>query len=124
MGDTGPCGPSSELFWDFGPEFGPDGGPANPAAEDRFVEFWNLVFSSTSATPDGSLTDLPKRNIDTGAGLRADARPSSTARPSVFDTDELAALVDEAAVGHRSPPRRRTPRPTSRSSSSPTTPAR
>src|SRR3954451_22565836 len=44
MGDTGPCGPSSELFWDFGPEWGPEGGPANPAAETRYVEYWNLVF--------------------------------------------------------------------------------
>jgi alanyl-tRNA synthetase len=44
MGETGPCGPSSELFYDFGPEHGPDGGPQNPESESRFIEFWNLVF--------------------------------------------------------------------------------
>ena len=42
MGDTGPCGPSSEIFWDLGPEHGPDGGPAT--GHDRYIEIWNLVF--------------------------------------------------------------------------------
>ncbi len=69
MGETGPCGPSSELFWDYGPEAGPDGGPANPDAEHRFVEIWNLVFTQYFRSEGGELSDLPTRNVDTGAGL-------------------------------------------------------
>lgn len=102
MGDTGPCGPSSELFWDFGPGVGPDGGPANPAAEDRYVEFWNLVFQQYFRRDDGALRPLETQNIDTGAGLeRLLAVASDT--PSVWDTDELAQLVVEAqdATGTR-----------------------
>jgi alanyl-tRNA synthetase len=95
MGETGPCGPCSELFWDFGPSQGPDGGPANPAAEVRYVEIWNLVFTQFFRQPDGSLTDLPTPNVDTGAGLeRMLCAINDT--PSVYDTDVLAALVDTA----------------------------
>jgi len=68
MGDTGPCGPSSEIFFDRGPEFGPGGGPANDPS-DRYPEIWNLVFMQYNRSADGALTPLPKRNIDTGAGL-------------------------------------------------------
>jgi len=68
MGDTGPCGPSSEIFYDRGPEFGPGGGPAVDSS-DRYPEVWNLVFMQYNRSTDGSLTPLPKRNIDTGAGL-------------------------------------------------------
>jgi alanyl-tRNA synthetase len=68
MGDTGPCGPSSEIFFDRGPEFGPGGGPALDPS-DRYPEIWNLVFMQYDRAADGSLTPLPKRNIDTGAGL-------------------------------------------------------
>jgi alanyl-tRNA synthetase len=95
MGDIGPCGPSSEVFFDFGPDLGPDGGPANPAAEDRYVEIWNLVFTQFFRQPDGSLTDLAKRNIDTGAGLeRMLCAVNST--PSVFDTDVMQRLIEAA----------------------------
>src|SRR3546814_3833361 len=69
MGDTGPCGPSSEIFWDYGAEFGPSGGPENVAAENRYVEIWNLVFPQYLRAKDGSLSDLPRRGIDHGAGL-------------------------------------------------------
>jgi len=102
MGETGPCGPSSELFWDFGPELGPDGGPANPAAELRYVEFWNLVFPQYFRGADGSLTDLPTRNVDTGAGFER-ILAVSVDSPSVYDTDELASLVGaaERLTGHR-----------------------
>jgi alanyl-tRNA synthetase len=68
MGDTGPCGPSSEIFFDRGPEFGPGGGPAYDPS-DRYPEIWNLVFTQYDRTADGQLTPLPKANIDTGAGL-------------------------------------------------------
>jgi len=92
MGDTGPCGPSSELFWDFGPEHGPEGGPANPASEARYVEFWNLVFQQFFRRDDGSLRPLDSQNIDTGAGLER-ILGVTIDRASVFDTDELASLV-------------------------------
>jgi alanyl-tRNA synthetase len=102
MGDTGPCGPSSELFWDFGPEVGPDGGPANPAAEHRYVEFWNLVFQQYFRLGDGSLKPLETKNIDTGAGLER-LLGVTIGSPDVFDTDELRSLVAtaEAATGTR-----------------------
>jgi alanyl-tRNA synthetase len=97
MGDTGPCGPSSELFWDFGPEFGPEGGPANPASEERYVEFWNLVFQQYFRLGDGSLKPLETRNIDTGAGLER-ILGITIGSPDVFDTDELRHLVAAAEV--------------------------
>ncbi|MCU1370167.1 MAG: alanyl-tRNA synthetase [Ilumatobacteraceae bacterium] len=95
MGDTGPCGPSSELFWDFGPEFGPEGGPANPASEERYVEFWNLVFQQYFRLGDGSLKPLETRNIDTGAGLER-ILGVTIGSPDVFQTDELRHLVAAA----------------------------
>ena len=54
MGDVGPCGPCSEIFWDYGAHLGPGTGPADPAAEDRFVEIWNLVFMQYFRRPDGA----------------------------------------------------------------------
>jgi alanyl-tRNA synthetase len=95
MGDTGPCGPSSEIFWDYGPDLGPDGGPANPEAENRYVEIWNLVFEQFQRRPDGSLVDLPSKNIDTGAGFE---RMLAVLKddPSIYAADTLGALVDEA----------------------------
>ncbi|MDA3041272.1 MAG: alanine--tRNA ligase-related protein, partial [Actinomycetota bacterium] len=68
MADTGPNGPCSEIFWDKGPEFGADGGPADGGAE-RFIEIWNLVFMQFDQHADGTQTPLPKPSIDTGAGL-------------------------------------------------------
>jgi alanyl-tRNA synthetase len=67
MADTGPCGPSSEIFWDLGPEHGPAVGPAGN--DDRYVEIWNLVFMQFDARPDGELVPLPAPSVDTGAGL-------------------------------------------------------
>ena len=95
MGETGPCGPSSELFIDYGPDLGPDGGPANPAAEHRYVEIWNLVFTQFFRNPDGSLSDLPAKNVDTGAGLER-MLAALVGSPSLYAADTLAVLVDEA----------------------------
>ncbi|MFA5882232.1 MAG: alanine--tRNA ligase [Acidimicrobiia bacterium] len=67
MAETGPCGPSSEIFWDLGPDHGPALGPAGN--EDRYVEIWNLVFMQFDAKPDGELVPLPAPSVDTGAGL-------------------------------------------------------
>jgi alanyl-tRNA synthetase len=102
MGDTGPCGPSSEIFWDNGPELGPEGGPANPAAEERYVEIWNLVFPQFLRGADGQLSDLPKKNIDTGAGLERIMAVLAGSH-SLYDSDILSALVGEAqsVTGHR-----------------------
>jgi alanyl-tRNA synthetase len=69
MGETGPCGPCSEIFYDHGP--GVPGGPPGSAEEDgdRFVEIWNLVFMQFNRAADGTLTPLPKPSVDTGMGL-------------------------------------------------------
>jgi len=95
MGDVGPCGPSSEIFWDYGPEYGPGGGPADPAAEQRYVEIWNLVFIELFRRPDGGLDPLPMKNVDTGAGLERNLAAINGVH-SVFDTDILQNLVDAA----------------------------
>ncbi|MGH9214362.1 MAG: alanine--tRNA ligase [Acidimicrobiales bacterium] len=102
MGETGPCGPSSEIFWDNGPEHGPEGGPANPEAENRYVELWNLVFPQYLRGSDGELGDLPKKCIDTGAGLERIVA-SLNGSHSLYAADTLSTLVDEAqsVTGHR-----------------------
>ncbi len=94
MGDTGPCGPCSEIYYDRGPEFGAGGGPM-VGDEGRFIEFWNLVFMQYDRLPDGSLADLPTRNIDTGAGLE---RILSILQdvPSNWETDVLRPIIAEA----------------------------
>ncbi|MDH4148527.1 MAG: alanine--tRNA ligase, partial [Acidimicrobiia bacterium] len=98
-GDTGPCGPCSEIFWDKGPEFGEAGGPAHGGGE-RYVEIWNLVFMQYDQQPDGTRTELPKPSIDTGAGLE---RVLSVLQgvDSVFDLDEMVRLrrVAESVTG-------------------------
>src|ERR1700681_3920334 len=69
MGDTGPCGPCSEIFYDHGPHI-PGGPPGSPDAEgDRFIEIWNLVFMQFEQHKDGTRIELPKPSIDTGMGL-------------------------------------------------------
>ena len=95
MGDTGPCGPSSEIFYDLGREFGPDGGPA--ASEERYLEFWNLVFMQFDAQPDGTLVPLPKQCIDTGAGVER-AIAILQGKSSAWETDLLLPLVEAAAA--------------------------
>ena len=69
MGDTGPCGPCTELFYDHGPAVA--GGPPGSAEEegDRYIEFWNLVFPQFDRSPDGTLEPLPQPGVDTGMGL-------------------------------------------------------
>ncbi len=93
MADTGPCGPSSEIFWDLGPDFGPDGGPAKN--EDRYVEIWNLVFMQFDARPDGELVPLPAPSVDTGAGLERNLAVLQGAA-SVWDIDVFRPLIAAA----------------------------
>jgi alanyl-tRNA synthetase len=99
-GPTGPCGPCSELYLDRGEAFGgPDERPGDDT--DRFLEFWNHVFMSYDLSADGSLTELPMRNIDTGMGLDRMAAILQDV-PSVFETDHVRPLVDlaEELSGH------------------------
>jgi len=93
-GPVGPCGPCSELYLDRGLEFGAEG--ERPGDDtDRFIEFWNHVFMSYDLAEDGSLTELPSRNIDTGMGLDRMAAILQDA-PSVFETDLVRPLLDLA----------------------------
>jgi alanyl-tRNA synthetase len=94
MGETGPRGTDSELHLDKGPAYGPDGGPAG-GADERYMEFWNLVFMAQNRLDDGSVEDLPRKNIDTGAGLdRFLALLNNT--DSVFETDLYAEMLEAA----------------------------
>jgi alanyl-tRNA synthetase len=99
-GPTGPCGPCSELYFDRGPDFG---GPGERPGDDteRFLEFWNHVFMSYDLHEDGSLTELPTRNIDTGMGLDRMAAILQDV-PSVYETDHIRPLIDlaEELSGH------------------------
>jgi alanyl-tRNA synthetase len=95
MGDTGPCGPCSEIHIDRGPAFGPDGGPLNDTHGDRFMEFWNLVFMQYNQAPDGTRTLLPKPSIDTGAGLER-ILTLIQGKDAVWETDLMQPLIDQA----------------------------
>jgi len=96
-GETGPCGPCSEIIYDFGPESGcgqPDCNPAHNCG--RWLELWNLVFMQYHQDAQGDLTPLPQKNIDTGMGLeRASALLQGV--KSVYDTDLFAPIVAKAA---------------------------
>ena len=107
MGETGPCGPDSEIFYDQGPEF--VGGPPGSADEDgdRFLEFWNLVFPQFDRAADGSLSPLATPGVDTGLGLeRAAALTQGVGSNYEIDlfhdviqrAGEFAALTDKESV--------------------------
>jgi alanyl-tRNA synthetase len=95
MGDTGPCGPDSEIFFDKGEAYGHDGGPKH-GGDQRFVEIWNLVFMQFNRDAEGTLTELPRKNIDTGAGLER-ILPILQGHDSIFDTDLFLPIIDAAA---------------------------
>jgi alanyl-tRNA synthetase len=95
MGDTGPCGPCSEIHIDRGQEFGPDGGPLGDPAGDRFMEFWNLVFMQYNQAADGTRTPLPKPSVDTGAGLER-ILALLQGVDSVWETDLMMPLIETA----------------------------
>jgi alanyl-tRNA synthetase len=94
MADVGPCGPSSEIFWDLGEAHGAAGGPAH-GGEDRYVELWNLVFMQYDEQPDGELVPLPAPSVDTGAGLERNLAVLQDAE-SVWDIDVFRPLVAAA----------------------------
>jgi alanyl-tRNA synthetase len=95
VGGPGPCGPDSEIYWDYGEEFGcgePDCAPACPRC-DRFLEFWNLVFMEYELHEDGTLTPLPTQNVDTGMGLERASAALQGVR-SVYETDGYQTIMD------------------------------
>jgi alanyl-tRNA synthetase len=95
MGVPGPCGPSSELFYDKGEEFGAPGGPIG-GGEERYVEIWNLVFmQNIQDEPYQVVGELPAKNIDTGMGLDRIAAVMQNA-PSVFDIDTTREILRTA----------------------------
>jgi alanyl-tRNA synthetase len=92
MGDTGPCGPCSEIFYDHGPSI-PGGPPGSPEEDgDRFIEIWNLVFMQFLEEPAGTRNPLPKPSIDTGMGLERFAAILQGKHDN-YDTDTLRALI-------------------------------
>ena len=97
MGDTGPCGPCSEIFYDHGP--GIPGGPPGSAEEDgdRYVELWNLVFMQFNRDAQGVLTPLPKPSVDTGMGLERMAAVLQGVH-SNYQTDQFRQLIEAAAA--------------------------
>ena len=102
VGGPGPCGPDSEIYWDWGEEYGcgePGCAPACPRC-DRFLEFWNLVFMEFEQHPDGTLTPLPQQNIDTGMGLERLAAIVQNVR-SVYETDGYQAIMQLGREGER-----------------------
>ena len=96
MGDTGPCGPCSEIFYDHGPEV-PGGPPGTPEEDgDRYIEIWNLVFMQYNRDADGNLTPLPKPSVDTGMGLERLAAVLQGVH-SNYEIDLFQALIRAAA---------------------------
>ncbi len=94
MGDTGPCGPCSEIHFDRGAEWGVGGAPVG-GGDERYIELWNLVFQTYDRQASGELKPLPKPGIDTGAGFERMLTILQGAR-SVWDTDVLRPLVARA----------------------------
>ena len=99
-GDTGPCGPTSEIYYDYGEEFGsgdpaadPKYGPGGDEGDARFVEIWNLVFNQFEQLKDGTLKPLAKPGIDTGMGLERTTAVAQNVR-SVYETDLYAPVFD------------------------------
>jgi alanyl-tRNA synthetase len=97
MGDTGPCGPCSEVFYDHGPEV-PGGPPGSPDEDgDRYIEIWNLVFMQYNRDADGTMTPLPKPSVDTGMGLERLAAVLQGVH-SNYETDLFIHLIEQAAA--------------------------
>ena len=98
MGDVGPCGPCSEIFYDHGPKAGRESDPFKGivAGEDRFVEIWNLVFMQYEETAPGKLHPLPKPSVDTGSGFER-LVAAMQGQFANYDTDLFAPMIDIAS---------------------------
>lgn len=96
MGDTGPCGPCTEIFYDHGPDVA--GGPPGTPEEDgdRYIEIWNLVFMQYNRTADGALNPLPKPSVDTGMGIERLAAVMQGVH-SNYEIDLFQSLIQSAA---------------------------
>ncbi|HMK97733.1 MAG TPA: alanine--tRNA ligase [Acidimicrobiales bacterium] len=94
MGDTGPCGPCSEIHYDRGPQWGAGGGPVG-GSETRYIELWNLVFQTYDRQSSGELVPLPKPGVDTGAGFERILMILQDV-PSAWETDVLSRVIDSA----------------------------
>ncbi|MBI2811731.1 MAG: alanine--tRNA ligase [Candidatus Melainabacteria bacterium] len=92
MGDTGPCGPCSELYYDRGPKYGNAASIKEDAAGTRYMEFWNLVFMQFNRDTTGKMTPLPKQSIDTGSGLERVAA-LKLGVDTLFGTDVLRIII-------------------------------
>ncbi len=99
VGGPGPCGPDSEIYYDWGEETGCGEADCKPGCTrcERFLEFWNLVFMEYELHADGTLTPLPAQNIDTGLGLERTARIVQDAA-SVYDTDGFQHIMEWVAA--------------------------
>ncbi|MBI2585121.1 MAG: alanine--tRNA ligase [Rhodospirillales bacterium] len=103
MGETGPCGPCSEIFYDHGPSI-PGGPPGSPDAEgDRFIEIWNLVFMQYEQVTPEKRVDLPKPSIDTGMGLERIAAVMQGTHDN-YKIDMFRALIEASAAASRTDP--------------------
>jgi len=94
MGDTGPCGPCSELLYDRGDKYGSAKNPSEDPSGERFLEFWNLVFMQYNKNAEGVMEPLPKPSIDTGAGLER-VMALKMGVDNVFETDVLLGLISK-----------------------------
>ncbi len=92
MGDTGPCGPCSELYFDRGEEYGSARNPAEDITGNRYIEFWNLVFMQYNSISPGIRESLPRPSIDTGAGIER-VLALKLGVDSVFETDILRNII-------------------------------
>jgi alanyl-tRNA synthetase len=97
MGDTGPCGPCSEILVDLGPDMSCGKPTCGPTCNcDRYLEIWNLVFTQFDKQVDGSLKNLPRKNIDTGMGLERIVA-AANGKKNIFDTDLFVPIMNTAA---------------------------
>lgn len=113
MGDVGPCGPCSELYYDKGPTYGAGRSPAEDVETgERYIEFWNLVFMQYNRSADGTMVPLPKPSIDTGAGLER-VVSLKMGVDDLFQTDVLRSLIAQvenvSGVGYDPRDRSRAP---------------
>jgi alanyl-tRNA synthetase len=102
MGPTGPCGPCSEIFYDTGAQYASGPEDTGPNHGNRYVEIWNLVFQQYNRAADGALTELPSKNIDTGAGFER-MLAVANGLASMYETDLFTDLIAaQPAVGQTS----------------------
>ncbi|MCB1109856.1 MAG: alanine--tRNA ligase, partial [Chlamydiia bacterium] len=92
MGDTGPCGPCSELLYDRGERFGSGASPLEDPTGERYPEFWNLVFMQSNRDQNGKMHPLPKQSVDTGAGLER-VVSFMMEKDNIFQSDILSTLI-------------------------------